>query len=565
MQRLFRLLGLVPGPDFDAFAAAHLAETDLESARRMLETLLDHNLLNQHAPGRYRFHDLLRVHARTLAGQDPDGPQALNRLLDFSIHTAAAADQLVAPRKRRMIDDTLRIPEPMRNFAGREDAIAWLRLERPNLLAVLADGGVGPARRTSLIAAIAGHLQSEGPYVLAARLYQSVVEHARASGDRLLEADALLEIGRADDSTGLSERAARNCAQSLEIYREIGSRRDEANALTHLAHVHFVGGRFDQAGELFEQAHAAYLEIGDHGNAAHSLWWLGMYAHVTSRNAIARKYHEEAIAALRSLGDAVGEALCLFTGSRVDYALGDFDAILPALERAHALYAETGTHNMNLSNMLQELGRQRLLRGEYDEAERLLDEALEIQLALGFRFGEGNVYWERGRIAFVRGDHEQAASLHRQALEIFESIGVTLNAAMARHETARVHLARGELHEAEDLLAAALNVYIDMPYPVGEAEVRNSLAALTADTVGDEAGLAAYAACLELTLRAEHPLEQAHALEGMARCELRLGKRETGLEHLRAAVDLYARMHSAEHAAAAAFLAQTEAAQAATS
>jgi hypothetical protein len=117
----------------------------------------------------------------------------------------------------------------------------------------------------------------------------------------------------------------------------------------------------------------------------------------------------------------------------------------------------------------------------------------------------------------------------------------------------------GDLAAAGRLLDEALAIYDRLGYPIGEAEVRNSAAALVADTDGDEAGCVAYAQSLELALRAEHPLQQAHALAGLAHCELRLGQRESGLEHLRRAVDLYRRMRSAEYAATARFLAEAAA------
>jgi len=82
-QRLFRRLGLVPGPDFDARAAAALDGTSLEQARHHLDELYNQHLLTESAPGRYRMHDLLREHARALAGaDDPAGSDtATGRLL----------------------------------------------------------------------------------------------------------------------------------------------------------------------------------------------------------------------------------------------------------------------------------------------------------------------------------------------------------------------------------------------------------------------------------------------------------------------------------------------------
>ena len=69
-QRLFRRLGLHPGTDIDAYAAAALDDTDLHITRRCLGDLSDHNLISEPARGRYRLHDLLREHAKALAAAD---------------------------------------------------------------------------------------------------------------------------------------------------------------------------------------------------------------------------------------------------------------------------------------------------------------------------------------------------------------------------------------------------------------------------------------------------------------------------------------------------------------
>ena len=70
-QRLFRRLGLHPGADIDAYAAAALTAPTSPPARRDLDALYDHYLLTEPARGRYRLHDLIREHARTLAAADP--------------------------------------------------------------------------------------------------------------------------------------------------------------------------------------------------------------------------------------------------------------------------------------------------------------------------------------------------------------------------------------------------------------------------------------------------------------------------------------------------------------
>jgi DNA-binding SARP family transcriptional activator len=92
-QRLFRRLGMVPGPDFDAHAAAALDDTSVDEARLGLDELYDQHLIGEPAAGRYQLHDLLREHARAVAdGAGPaDRDAATGRLLDYYLHTALAA------------------------------------------------------------------------------------------------------------------------------------------------------------------------------------------------------------------------------------------------------------------------------------------------------------------------------------------------------------------------------------------------------------------------------------------------------------------------------------------
>jgi ATP/maltotriose-dependent transcriptional regulator MalT len=144
--------------------------------------------------------------------------------------------------------------------------------------------------------------------------------------------------------------------------------------------------------------------------------------------------------------------------------------------------------------------------------------------------------------------------LFTKSLDIFVEIGAGTMEALARHELAKLHHAMGGRVPVEPFLDQALRIYIDTSYPVGEAEVRNSIAAYRADIDGAEVGLELHRKAAELADRAQHPLEKARALEGMARCEVRLGRVAAGVAHLRAAVDLYGRMRVVEYEPAAAWL-----------
>ncbi len=150
-QLLFRSLGLSPGPEIDAYAAAALLDTDPGSADLLVQRLADQSLLTGVSPGRYHLHDLIRAHARTLgAAHDPEPERttALDRLLDYYAHTAQRASIPIARLPRPAAGRTglpRQRPRPARSSEA--TARAWLRAEYPNLEAAFTHADTRAADR----------------------------------------------------------------------------------------------------------------------------------------------------------------------------------------------------------------------------------------------------------------------------------------------------------------------------------------------------------------------------------------------------------------------------------
>ena len=101
--RLFRLLGLHPGPDFTATAAAALAGTEDEAAESALGRLADAHLVTEDTAGRFALHDLLRLFARATCQQADtrdDRDAAETRLVRHYENLAAFLDSCVDPKLR---------------------------------------------------------------------------------------------------------------------------------------------------------------------------------------------------------------------------------------------------------------------------------------------------------------------------------------------------------------------------------------------------------------------------------------------------------------------------------
>jgi hypothetical protein len=136
--RVFRLLGLHATPDVSAHAAAALAGVPAEQIRRDLATLVRGHLLEETDRGRYRLHDLLHLYAAERAREDEDQPEceaATRRVLDWYLHTADKANQLLLPQRLRVpLDPPAAGCTPL-VFTGYDAALHWCDAECANLVA----------------------------------------------------------------------------------------------------------------------------------------------------------------------------------------------------------------------------------------------------------------------------------------------------------------------------------------------------------------------------------------------------------------------------------------------
>jgi hypothetical protein len=136
--RLFRLLGLHPGPDIAAPAAASLAGAPPGQVRPLLAELARAHLITEHAPGRYSFHDLLRAYAAELTHShdlDTERRAATHRLLDHYLHTSHRAHRLMDPHREPITVSPPQASVTPENVVDHAHALAWLTAEHAVLVA----------------------------------------------------------------------------------------------------------------------------------------------------------------------------------------------------------------------------------------------------------------------------------------------------------------------------------------------------------------------------------------------------------------------------------------------
>ncbi len=244
-RRAYRLIGVLPGPDLDAGAAAALFDTDDTAADSALDSLQDLHLLDEGPAGRYGMHDLTRVHA-TRHAQDSeterDRTEALIRLLEHYCAWASAAMDLAHPfTKSRRPDPPYRVGPTW----TAEQANAWLDNELPNLLAgARAADELGLHRHViDLAGVVHRRLLTRQRLAEADILQRMALKAAEDAGDRVAAAGAHRNLGQVRRYQQVDpSAAARHFDQALSLAAAEGLPLVEADAHLELAWTARYGG-----------------------------------------------------------------------------------------------------------------------------------------------------------------------------------------------------------------------------------------------------------------------------------------------------------------------------------
>jgi DNA-binding SARP family transcriptional activator len=385
--RLFRLLGLHPGPDIAVPAAASLAALPLPQVRALLGELAGANLIAEHTPRRYTFHDLLRAYAADLVHHlepDEERQAATHRLLDHYLHTAHTADRLLYPARDPITLAAARAGVSPEHPADHEQALTWFTAEHPVLLAAVdhaADTGfdthtwqltwtlstflnrrghwhdqiatghaaVAAARRLAdPLAQARAHRTIADAHTQLQRLDDAHIQlqHALALsiqvGDHAGQAYIHLTLGHLREQQGHHAEALDHARQALDLFEAAGHRSGQAFALNAVGWTHILLGNHQQALTACQRAHAMFEELGNRYGQAHTWDSLGYAHHHLGHHRQAVTCYEHALALYRDLADRHNEADTLIHLGDTYRTAGNPDAAGAAWQRALTILTDIG-------------------------------------------------------------------------------------------------------------------------------------------------------------------------------------------------------------------------------
>ncbi|MWA11795.1 AfsR/SARP family transcriptional regulator [Streptomyces sp. BA2] len=440
--RAFRLLGLADGPDLSLAAAAAVLDLPVEETEDLLESLVDTSLVESAAPGRYRYHDLVRLYARACAERDEEPPSergaAMSRLLDFYLATAAGVYALERPGDRTV--DHLECADRVGlAFTDGTKAFDWLHAEASCILACVQ---------------------------------QSLSkESLRRAVDLLLAAKDLAESGAISYRYEMATRAA------CEVAAAVGDARAEGRARVSLAQVLNKVGRFDDAAVELERAATLALDSGDPWTTGNALNEQGIINNCINQPAVSETHLRKAIEVFRADGNRHSEASALCNLSRALLAMGRTTKSIDLARQGIAIYSDLGV-TFRLANAKYALGL--ALSGADRRAEALdqMNDALQIFAENRQRLWEGTTHYRIAQVYLADCHAAQAAQHSEQALAI-GCVGGEWMRANVLTLLGRSLVDLGQVDRAQACWREALAIHEGAGAPEA-AQVRKLLAAVTA-------------------------------------------------------------------------------------
>jgi tetratricopeptide (TPR) repeat protein/transcriptional regulator with XRE-family HTH domain len=379
--RMFRLLGLHPGPDISSAASASLAAADEPEARRLLAELTRAHLVAERIPGRYALHDLLRAYAADQArntDSEPERAAAVGRAVDHYLHTARDGASMVHPSFGPIV-----LPPPSpgttpEQFTGGEQALAWFQAEYHVLLAAVnlaVDRGMD-SHGWLISWAMHPFLATQGHNLEWSAIKRMTMAAGIRDTARVIASDP--EIA---GTLGEYEWVPEYYANSLKLYQQLGNRRGEAVCLYSLAVIAEFQGQYAEALAYAEQAVGLCRGIADKAGETEMLNWIGWY------HALLEDY-------------AQARALC---------------------RQALALNIHHGSRHLE-GDIWSSLGYTEFHAGDFGEAAACYERALSIFRTVGDRWGEADILTNLGDVRRAAGELLHATEAWQQALAILDHL-----------------------------------------------------------------------------------------------------------------------------------------------
>lgn len=493
-QHCLHYLSVSPCFDISVESAAILSGNTPAAARAALDALVSHHLVEETSPGRFVFHDLVRVFATGRSARADPGPQRSRAVGMLADHYLGTVTRLSAALHGH-------VPE-----AGTpEEVTAWLEAEWRNVLRVAEYCARNESERrcADLVHALADFMETNSHWDAALTAHQMALNGCRDTDDLPGAGRAALDLSLVSLRTGRGDAALRYATDAASAFEILGDLGGKASALDRTGVVHRNSARFREALAHHQEAMEMFRAADDSRGVARALLHAGTALSELGRYAEGMSYFSEALDIFQGSADLRGQATTLNNIGALQYEQGLHRDAVRCFQASHEIFRKIG-------------GRQNLA---------LLDHNM-------------------GQIYQYKENHGAAMSLYRKVLADYRAIGDLRHQARVLVDIGSVYHARGKFHEA----LAHYERAAAMGGQVGDRYLRTKalcgIAGAHHASGRPEVALKRYRQAVGLAAEIESPFLKAIALEGMAETVHRLRGAATARIYLREAYDIFAQIGS---------------------
>lgn len=480
-QGAFRLLSLHLAPEFGTHSAAAVIGVSPERAERVIDALLDSHLLQEPAPERYRFHDLVGEFALDLENNEDSAAhrdRAVGRLISFYIRAADAADRLLHPAHCRF-ETTPASPAPgeLPMWRTPKEAEDWLMAERAGLIRATHHARThgDPEAAAILGSALAGFLEAGGFWTDAVRVHLHAAHHWQRVGNGSAEARARIDLSIVYAKSSRYEKALEAVERALSVARDVHDHDAGTEALHQRATMYWYLGRLDEALSTGETVLRLRRLDGDRRQIARALNNQGIFQRYRGDYETAMRSFEEALSMFRELGDLPFERRVLNNLGDVYIRTGRRTDARRTLEKCVAMEfpkffrSDQAAIEITLASTLDIPDQLDDALEIYRNAMQTFEDLGDIRNVISCANGLGEAFRRAGR-------PDEAVTHHVDALARAREIGAAIEESQSLRLLGMAEYRLGRLRPAIDHLEAARALARDIDSPGEAAQATDALA-----------------------------------------------------------------------------------------
>ncbi|MBE1457195.1 tetratricopeptide (TPR) repeat protein [Nocardiopsis terrae] len=372
--RTYRRLAWHPGPEITTLVASCVTGHSAAECEETLRNLAQQHLLTEHGRGRYRFHDLLRLHAEEKAAAhetDEAKDEGVDGLMRTFAELSVAADTVLRPYAGPGASGITPV------FTDPAQAAVWLDTEKDNLV--------------GLVELAARHDRPRHALRLVEGLWPLFLHHGQA----------LLWL--------------RAGTPAIRAARELGDETALGRLLNKRALVHSHLSRVEEAIADLEAAERIWLGKQEWKRVAQTRQRRGILAFQNQHHQDAVAFLQEALAADEHTGGEHNKAVTLFMLGRAHLATRSPEKALGCLERALPLLDDDA---YNRARVRIALGSVLMALSQPERARREAEAAQAEMLKRGSVSGQGKAWEVLGEISEHQGDVPAARAAYESAMKL---------------------------------------------------------------------------------------------------------------------------------------------------